>query len=111
MRRQKVSKSEWLTWEGDDFPHTFHSDSVVFYIPGHFDLDLDQELRKDLAVAIQREGICSSLGESFRMIDESSITLGGYYADDSEFDLPIYCDLEDDSYDWDATYVEVPYVF
>jgi hypothetical protein len=111
MRRQKTSKSEWLTWEGDDFPRTFHSDSVVFYITGHFDLDLDQDLRKDLARTIQREGICSSLGESFRMIDDASITLGGYYADDPDIDLPTYSDLEDDSYDWDATYVEVSFVF
>jgi hypothetical protein len=111
MSRQKASKSEWLTWEGDDFPHTFHSDSVVFYIPGHFDLETDQELRKDLARTIQREGICSSLGESFRMIDDASITLAGFCAEDLDLDLPSYCDLEDDSYDWDATFVEVPYVF
>jgi hypothetical protein len=111
MSRQKSSKSEWLTWEGDDFPHTFHSDSVVFYIPGHFDLETDQELRKDLARTIQREGICSSLGESFRMIDDASITLAGFCAEDLDLDLPSYCDLDDDSYDWDATFVEVPYVF
>jgi hypothetical protein len=111
MRTRKISKTEWLTWEGDDFPRTFHSDSVVFYITGHFDLDSDKELRKDLATTIQREGICSSLGESFRMIDDASITLAGYCAEDPDLDLPTYCDLDDESYDWDATYVEVPYVF
>lgn len=110
MRRRKVSKSEWLTWEGDDFPRTFHSDSVVFYITGHFDLNSDQELRKDLATAIQREGIALSLGKSFSLIDSASISHAGYCAEDPEVDLPVYCDLDDESYDWDATYVEVAYV-
>ena len=80
MRRRKISKTEWLTWEGEDFPRTFHSDSVVFYVTGHFDLNSDEELRKDLATTLQREGICSSLGESFKMITDSSVTLAGYYA-------------------------------
>lgn len=111
MRRQKVSKSEWLTWEGDDFPRTFHSDSVVFYISGHFDLDSDQDLRNALARAIQREGLCSSLGEAYKLIADSSVHLAGYFEEDSEADLPVYCELDDENYDWDATYVEVPYVF
>lgn len=110
MRRRKISKTEWLTWEGDDFPRTLHSDSLVFYVTGHFDLDSDQELRKDLAVAIQREGICSSLGSAFALLNTASVSLGGYYVEDPDMDLPSYCSLDDDNYDWDATYVEVPYV-
>jgi hypothetical protein len=111
MRRNKSSESEWLTWEGDDFPRTFHSDSVVFYITGHFDLDEDQELRHGLARAVQREGICSSLGEAYGLLNTASVHIAGYCAEDPEADLPIYCDMDSEDYDWDATYVEVPFVF
>jgi hypothetical protein len=45
------------------------------------------------------------------MIDDASITLAGFCAEDFDLDLPSYCDLDDESYDWDATYVEVPFVF
>jgi hypothetical protein len=85
--------------------------NLVFYITGHFDLDEDQELRNDLARSIQREGICSSLGEAYSLINSASVHIAGYYEEDPDSDLPVYCDLEDESYDWDATYVEVPYVF
>jgi hypothetical protein len=111
MRRQKTFKSEWLTWEGDGFPHTFHSDSVVFYITGHFYLEEDQELRTDLARAIQREGVSSSLGESFALLNSASIHMAGYFAENIETDIPFYCDMDDQNYEWDATYVEVPFVF
>jgi len=111
MRKQKMPTSEWLTWEGDSFPRTFHSDSLVFYVTGHFYLDDDKDLRAELARAIQREGVCSSLGEAYALISSSFVHLGGYYAENLDSDLPIYCDLEDSNYEWDATYVEVPYVF
>lgn len=100
-----------MLWEGEDFPHRLHSDSAVFFITGHVYLDLDADYKKDLAKQIRLEGLTDSLSEAFRSIDDGYVSHGGYYFSDEESRFPIYCDLDDDLYDWDATFVEVPFVY
>lgn len=111
MRRKKiVSQPVWLMWEGDDFPRKLDSDSVVFYLSEHIYLDEDKEAKTSLARQLQREGIVSSLGEGYRLLDMSWVSRGGFYYDDGDERFPIYCEDDDPLYDWDATFVEVPYV-
>ncbi len=112
MRRKKVPVlPSWLIWEGEDFPRKIHSDSVVFYINEHLELDIDDLARKSLARALQQEGITYSLSESYKLIEDAVIEKAGYWYPDGEDRYPSYCSMDDDNYEWDATYVEVPYVF
>jgi hypothetical protein len=109
---KKVFEPTWLIWEGDDFPRSIHSDSVVFYVNEHLVLDDDDVAKRSLAKQIQQEGISYSLGEAFSLIDTSSCTTAGYrYEDDDESNLPIYCDNDDPLLDYDATFVEISYVY
>jgi hypothetical protein len=112
MRRKKhFSEPTWLIWDGEEFPRELHSDSVVFYINEHVHLDDDDLARKALARQILQEGISDSLGEAFKFIDLASISLGGYrYEEYDESTFPLYCDNTDPDLDYDATFVEVPYV-
>jgi hypothetical protein len=111
MRRKKQQIAPiWLTWEGDDFPRQIHSDSVVFYLSEHIYLDIDSAYRRSLAQAILREGIASSVGESHRLIDSGYETRAGYRYEDADEFHPVYCDNSDPELDYDATFIEVPYV-
>ena len=98
-------------WEGDDFPRKTHSDSVVFYLSEHIYFDSDEGYKKSLANQIRLEGLTDSLGEAFKLISIGVISRGGYYFEDEDERCPVYCELDDDLYIWDATFVEVPVVF
>lgn len=112
MRRKKqLTGPDWLTWEGEDFPRELHSDSAIFYINEHVDIDDDEVARKALARQILQEGVSETLGDAFRLIDISLVSLGGYrYEEYDESTFPLYCELDDPDLDYDATFVEVPYV-
>jgi hypothetical protein len=111
MRRKKViTEPVWLMWEGDDFPRKLDSDSLVFYLNEHIYLDSDDIAKKSLARQLQREGIVSSLFEGYNLINLSWISRAGFYFDDGDERFPIYCDESNSNYEWDATFVEVPYV-
>ena len=111
MRRKKtIAEPVWLIWEGDDFPRKIHSDSVVFYLTEHIYLDQDEIAKKALAKQLRLEGVADSLGEAFRLIDLGWVSKGGYYFEDDDERFPVYCELDDELYDWDATFVEVPFV-
>lgn len=100
----------WLTWEGDDFPRKFDSDSVVFFLNEHVHLDDDHLAKKSLARQIQIEGLAYSLGEAFSLIDSGHIIRSGYFYEDEEDLYPIFCEDDDPNLDYDATFVEVAYV-
>jgi hypothetical protein len=112
MKRKKhFSEPTWLIWDGDYFPNELHSDSVIFYLNEHINIDDDQKIRQLLARQILQEGLADSLGEAFRFIDASNVSIGGYrYEDYDDTTFPIYCEKNDPDLDYDATFVEVPYV-
>lgn len=112
MRRKKISlEPVWLIWEGDSFPRKFGSDSLIFYLSEHIYLDSDDIARKSLAKQLQREGVVDSLSESYKLIDISWASRAGFYYEDGDDRFPIYCDESDENYEWDATFIEVPYAF
>lgn len=112
MRRKKtLAEPVWLIWDGDDFPRKIHSDSVVFYLTEHIYFDQDPEYKKSLAKQIRLEGLAYSLGSAFNLIDDGWISRAGYYFDGGDERYPIYCEIEDESCEWDATFVEVPVVY
>jgi hypothetical protein len=111
MRRKKViSDPVWLTWEGDDFPRKFHSDSVVFFVSEHIYIDDDAYARRALAKALLQEGISFSTPHSFRLIDSAWSSRAGYRYEDGDERYPVYCENDDPLLDYDATFVEVAYV-
>lgn len=112
MRRKKhLSSPTWLTWEGDEFPRELHSDSVIFYISEYVDLEEDNVAKMALARQILQEGISDTLGEAFKFIDLANVSFAGYrYEEYDETTLPLYCENDDPDLDYDATFVEVPYV-
>jgi hypothetical protein len=111
MRRKKVvSEPVWIIWEGEDFPRTLHSDSVVFYINEHVYLDDDDSAMRSLVKSLLREGISTSMGNGYRLVESSTISRAGYRYDEGDNIVPIYCDDSDPDLDYDATFVEVAYV-
>lgn len=111
MRRKKtIADPIWLIWEGNDFPSKFHSDSIIFYLNEHIYLDSDDIAKKSLARQLQREGIATSLFDGYNLINLAWVSRAGYYYDDGDERFPIYCEESDPNYEWDATFVEVPYV-
>lgn len=111
MRRKKaISEPTWIIWEGEDFPRTMHSDSVVFYINEHVYLDDDELAKRSLVKSLLREGISTSTGNGYKLVESANISRAGYRYDDGDDIIPIYCDDEDPDLDYDATFVEVAYV-
>lgn len=74
-------------------------------------IDADPEYRVSLARQIQKEGLSESLGEAFGLIDSGRSVRGGVYYEDGDDKYPVYCELDDDLIEINATFVEVPFVF
>ncbi len=111
MRRKKaISQPLWLIWEGDDFPRALSSDSIIFYINEHIYLEDDELARKALAKQLQLEGLTYSLSESYKAIEDGNVIRAGYYYKENDEFLQIYCENNDIDLEYDATFVEVPYV-
>lgn len=111
MRRTKAPADPiWLTWEGDNFPRKFHSDSVVFYLSEHIYFESDESYRKSLAKALLQEGVSFSTPHSYKMIDAAWVSRAGYRYDDGDERFLVYCENDDPLLEYDATFVEVAYV-
>jgi hypothetical protein len=110
IRKKAISEPVWIIWEGDDFPRELHSDSIVFYLNEHVYLDDDDLARRSLVKSLLREGISTSTGQGYGLIESSTVTRAGYRYDDGDDIVPIYCDDNDPDLDYDATFVEVAYV-
>ena len=110
QRKKQFIAPTWFMWDGDGFPRQIHSDSVIFYINEHIYLDSDDVARKSLARQIQREGLVETLSEAFALIDSGVETRAGYYYEDGDELFQTYADYEDVELEYDATFIEVPYV-
>ena len=111
MRRKKqISEPIWLIWEGEDFPRKIHSDSIVMYLCEHIYLEDDDAAKRSLAKSLLREGISTSLSDSYNLINSGWVSRDGFRYDDGDERFPIYCDNDDPELDFDATYVEIAYV-
>lgn len=117
MKDSRIGESLWSIWEGEDLPISLSTLEVVYFTHEHVDVD-NEVVKRALASSIQRDGISSSLAQSFRMIEQSVVTLGAsatfpgehtptYCYQDGETPSGEYIDREDVIL---TTYVEVPYV-
>lgn len=117
MKDSRIGESLWSIWEGEDLPISLSEVEVVYYTHDHVDID-NEVVKRALASSIQRDGISTSLAQSFRMIEQSVVTLGASATHPGEH-TPTYC-YEDgetpsgETFDISdivpTTYVEVPYI-
>lgn len=98
MKDSRIGESLWFIW---DTPNNPYGDYPIFYTQDHVDIE-NEVVRRALASAIQREGIVSSLGEGFFMIDHGN-SWQGYSGCTSEEDIEELqvCDVsgETDNYE------------
>jgi hypothetical protein len=104
----------WKEWTGEGY-NPINKSCVVFFTEDHIDLEVDV-IKRALASAIQREGIASSLGDSFRMIDSLSTVFEHGYAGEVDGDIEMtVCNDEGETQSGDEvdiklsiTWVELP---
>jgi hypothetical protein len=75
MKDSRKGESLWFEWDGYSYPNKFEDSSIVYFTYDHVDLD-HEVVRRALASSIQRDGIVSSLGEAFKLIDSGNISQG-----------------------------------
>lgn len=117
MKDSRIGESLWSIWEGEGLPISLSDSEVIYYTHDHVDID-HEVVKRALASSIQRDGISLSLGQSFRMIEQSVVTLGASTTF-PDARIPTYCDKEGSTPYGDlvepdevipTTFVEVPYV-
>jgi hypothetical protein len=75
MKDSRKGESLWFEWDGYSYPNKFEDSSIVYFTYDHVDLE-HEVVRRALASSIQRDGIVSSLGEAFKLIDSGNISQG-----------------------------------
>lgn len=67
MKDVRKGQSLWQLWDGYEQDNS----GLLYYTEDHVSLDEDV-VKRALASSIQRDGIVSSLGESFRILDPAA---------------------------------------
>lgn len=73
MKDSRIGESLWFIWDGNDYDAD--KSEVIYYTLDHVDVE-NEVVKKALASSIQRDGITSSLGSAFSMIDRGNIFQG-----------------------------------
>ena len=76
VRDSRIGECLWSEWAGDGFDSVLE-DSTIFFTEGHVDIE-HEIVRRALASALQRDGSADTLGQGYRIIDDSAITSQGY---------------------------------
>jgi hypothetical protein len=84
VRDDRKGESLWYEWSGYGYEHD-DGGGVVYVTMGHVDMDNDL-VRRALASALQRDGVCDSLSDGYRLVDSGSSEFGfvGFVDGDSE---------------------------
>ncbi len=103
MKDFRKGESLWFIWDGP--PHRdADPDSLIFYTEEHVDIE-EEVVKRALASSLQREGIVSSLGRGFSIIDEST---NGHGYMDVGVDFQVFCDEDGLTADGDIVSEIVP---
>lgn len=99
MKDGRQGESLWSEWSGEDYS-LFQTGTLVFFTLDHVDLEIDI-VKRSLASALQREGVCDSLGDGYRAVETAEVTHGhvGYVEDEDELHV---CDEDGETYYGDA---------
>jgi hypothetical protein len=87
VKDSRIGESLWFIWDGVA-PAQADSESVIFYTEEHIDIDEDVA-RRALASSLQREGLVSSLGQGFSIIDKA---VSGHDYMSMSVDFQTFCD-------------------
>jgi hypothetical protein len=105
MVDSRAGETLWSEWSGEGYaPKGFPKS--VFYTEEHVDLD-NEIVKRALASSIQRSGFTDSLGQAYKIIEntEAYLTYAGYL--DGELDYTI-CDLDGETFYGDVLDEIVP---
>lgn len=85
----RVGEGLWSEWDGELYENASSKENV-FYTFEHIDVD-NEIVKRALASAIQRDGLADSLGDAFKLIENSYVVYGWAGTEDEEVYLT-YCD-------------------
>jgi hypothetical protein len=103
MKDSRIGESLWYIWDSLD---NSNEDFIIFYTEGHVDID-HEVVRRALASAIQREGISSSLGDSYFILDRGD-SWQSYCGSDQLEEYLYECDIEGTTFDGESLSSVVP---
>jgi len=85
MKDERPGDFLWEEWQGNGYDSKVDC-SVVYFTFDHIDLENDL-VRRDLASALQRDGVAISLGDGFSLIEKSLANHGwvGIVEDNEEY--------------------------
>jgi hypothetical protein len=91
VRDSRIGELLWKEWSDDGFDQELDN-SIVFFTEEHIDLE-NELVRRALASALQRDGIATTLGDAFKLLESCHITHG--YAGHVDNDLYLnVCDID-----------------
>jgi hypothetical protein len=84
MKDTRFGDDLWQEWDGSELSFNKYSDSTVYYTEDHTNIKNDL-VRRALASALQKDGIAVSLGEGFKIIENSRVEYGwaGFLEDEN----------------------------
>jgi hypothetical protein len=87
----RLGEDLWYEWDGELYENSSDKNNL-YYTFEHIDVDNDV-VKRALASSIQRDGLADSLGDAFKMIENSCVVYGWAGTEAEEIYLN-YCDSE-----------------
>ena len=91
MKYSRIGEALWSEWDGAGYEHTLESAELAFYTYDHVSLETEL-VKRALASTLQRDGLVSSLGQAFKILDETSHTFHGYSGFIDGDIVSVFCD-------------------
>lgn len=95
MKDSRVGEALWSEWHGYLFDQKNES-TFVFFTIEHVDLS-DEIVKRALASSVQRNGIADSLGQAFKVVEDSTPVHGYAGNIDEDTDLTV-CDVDGETF-------------
>lgn len=93
MKDSRIGEALWFEWDGLDYELSLDAAEITFYTYDHVDLETEV-VKRALASTLQRDGLVSSLGQAFSVLDQTSALSHGYSGFIDEDIIPVVCDKD-----------------
>lgn len=107
MKDSRKGESLWSEWDGMDFEPKLEVGEVTYFTYDHVDLDIEV-VKRALASTLQRDGLVSSLGQAFNVLDTSSALSHGYSGFVDDDIVAIACDADGFTYSGSSVAEVIP---
>jgi hypothetical protein len=74
MKDIRIGESLWQQWSGSGY-YPIGSGELIYFTEDHIEID-NEVVRRALASTLQRDGICDSLSDGFKLIVVGDIEFG-----------------------------------